>query len=341
MSPGTPKVLTIKVRSATFAGANGQSFAVTAQIDPDNRIPELNEANNSDQIHTFVVKRPDLIPDAAGLPLTSTGLELTYPIKIRNTGDGSAANVITRISLPREVDFVRADASQLGTCVVSGTAGPQGGQKVTCTLPSMPGNSEASVRIVTRPIQGLLDGAQILLSFIVDPDNLVAERNEANNTAGAITKVSLPVDLEITTVTVVQGSLPTSAADPRNGLPAAASCGFQSDLVVRVRVANRGPGQSAPTVVRIRWALGIQLESFSACPGGSHCDQGVCVVGAAATPPARCFDVCSVANLLPNESTEVTFHAVRNGVSGDFGVAEVTPPANDPNRANNSKHIIG
>lgn len=71
------------------------------------------------------------------------GAELTYTLKIANAGPDTANGVEVIDTLPSQLDFVSADASQ-GTCDLQG-------KKVTCQLGTLANGATATVTIRVQP----------------------------------------------------------------------------------------------------------------------------------------------------------------------------------------------
>lgn len=342
VQPGDTKSFRFKLRARTFGTpSDTTTFTITATVDPSNTVQESNEGNNTDRVATTIVRQAELEPDVTGLPLTATGgQQLTYVIKIKNSGDAGARNAVTHISLPHEVDFVSADASELGPCTPTIITGRNASQSVSCTAPLIAPGTTASVRIVTRVITGLADGFQMVLGFTADFTKVVVERDERNNTAGVATRISSPTDLAITAVTVDRGPLPPTSRPgdvPLSCDPDGAPGSGNGNTTVHVTVTNLGPGAVAQTTLRAQWKSGVFEAVNSDCAGGDHCVERLC------KPIPRTPTLIqsqSVPILGAGESKVFVFKALRvidDTSLGTFTVDNLT--LNDPDRSNNTRTI--
>ena len=267
---------------------------------------------------------------------------------MRNQGNAAASNVLLRVFLPLQVNFVNVQQSNFTSCQMFQPGGPNTTQFVNCTANAVAVGQDATAVIVTQPNVGLNNQKPVTMTIYADPNNSVAETNEANNTASVVTTVSTPADLAISSIVLEK----SAALSIQKGLLAigaevAAGCTPENvshaDMTVHVRVVNNGPGFAPPTKVRVSWIGGVRPEFSSDCPPGNHCDvaSGTCTAAGDPIFLAFCFDLCDVPGLSPGQSVDVVFRVVRGGDFSDYGVASVDQfqRVNDPNRANNVKHV--
>jgi uncharacterized repeat protein (TIGR01451 family) len=340
-----PNAGTFTIVAKGQGNCSGQASATLQVKAPVPVTPPEQSANGT--INTAVAL-PDLVPDLPGFPLNATtGVDLDYPVSVKNTGHADATNVVLKISLPREVDFKRADNSQFTNCVQTSAPGRVGnsvvGATITCTATKIVAGGVVSAHIITHPIAGLSDHTQMLFAMQVDPNNTVHESNETNNTAGGVTTISAPSDLELTVVSVTRPitllTLPTIGGGGPTPTCQVSNDRSHANLTVQLRVTNHGPGTPLGTQIHIVWSGAVTRDVFSDCPDGTHCGPAsVCIPDApAAQASATCFDNCSVTSLLPNTSATVTIKAILTGSAATLGTATVDPQhaINDPNRANN------
>ncbi len=337
----------LQINVVTPALPGGQAAVdvhVQALADPDRHLPETNDDNNTDSVVIHLAALPNLDPETHGPTHVTAGANYTYPVDVHNSGAGPAQAPVVRMQLPREVDFVRVEQSAFATCTTSGTAGAGGGVFLTCTGPSLAGGETAHVDVVVRPIVGLSDGQQMLFTVNVDPDRRVAETDEYDNSAGVMTTITSPADLRISSVTVTDLPEPPPAS---GGTSCTADIrpDVLANTLVRVTVANDGPGVSPSTRLHLTWERGMVRESAGEstnCPPGLSCHRGVCA-GVAAPP---CFTDCDVSSVFPGRSHTIDVRMHRPGGLFEgrvvLGQATVDPQSavNDPDRSNNSRSMV-
>ena len=294
---------------ATISGTT-QAFTLTARIDPNNTVSETDNANNSDNFSVNVVTKADLTVSlaATGNFTTQVAPNLVYVVTANNSGDREAPNLLVRSTLPRDVQFVRVEENQLGTCAQNSTDSA-GALQVNCTLSSLPAGASRHVRIVGRIVGSIPDRTQVTFATNVDPSNTVAERNDTNNTAFLLTTVRTPSDVQVTgTVATNKGG--TTFSD-------ALQCFQRSSnrIAIQLTVKNNGPFASRATTVLITWPAGI--------------------TSAAA---AQCFDSCSVPALNSGQSTTIGSVGIPNVDSVNASATVVVDSGNqlfDPVVSNN------
>jgi subtilase family serine protease/fibronectin type 3 domain-containing protein len=196
------------------------NLTFTAQLDPDQLIPELDEQNNTASLAFSVgeVNGPNLVvsfqdvtlvpnPALEGLPTTITAL-------IRNTGDADVQDVT--------VGFYDGDPSQGGTRI----GAPQ-------RLASLPGGASTNVSILWP---ALPDASDKLVVVKVDPDNTIAEFSESDNTAFQLLDVLSRPDLALDPADVR-----LTPGFPTQGQP----------VQVDIRIINLGEQGVTDAVVRL------------------------------------------------------------------------------------------
>ncbi len=200
------------------------SYTNTAFVDPGNAIPEGNEFNNQDSLNTVVANggnRPyiDLRVEKTqvaeldqetlgdGRVRVDTGQVIHYQLKVVNGGeDGDAFNVRVRDFLPSNVTFFSAADSAPGagafTCglmpaqptvidCIGGTVPQDGGSRTIDVFVVAPVGLD---RIASNP--GVI--RQVLTNTaIVDPDQVIPEGDETNNTSALQTVVESQVNLKV------------------------------------------------------------------------------------------------------------------------------------------------
>lgn len=260
---------TATITITAFAPDTPGTYTNNGIVDPMNTIPEGDETNNQAQETTVVANGGlgafnDLTIAMTGTANTTPGGQITYNITVGNTGSNDALNVAVRDVLPAGETFVSAiDAGGSGgaafTC--SNSSGT-----VNCIGATIPAGGSRNITIVaTAPQQNIT----LTNEAIADPDNLVPEGNEFNNTATAPTVVAAALNLTI------EADGPTSAS--------------QSDTTdYTITVHNNtvtAPGQDAIGVVMFD-TLPIGLIPLSADTGSGN--NWTCTVDQNPINFARC-----------------------------------------------------
>jgi uncharacterized repeat protein (TIGR01451 family) len=188
-----------KIRVQVFAQAQTGTYVNRAFVDPDDAIAEANETNNEalnqydvklggggSYIDLTIDKTDD--PGDAAEPLQV----VTYELKVTNTGIGDAFNVVVADYLPDNGTFVSAkdkvDSAGKFTCAQSGGI-------VTCSNGYIPPNNGTRT-IVVQVRAPNAHGVTMVNNAAVDPNNVIAESSEINNTDSEETTVVSKVDLQ-------------------------------------------------------------------------------------------------------------------------------------------------
>lgn len=248
-----------------FAPSQPGTINNQAVVDPDNRIPEANETNNTavsadttvalGGAQQFIELKVDSI-QADPAPV-GTDSPVTYTVRIKNDGSDQAFNVKVTDQLPQGSAFVSADDGAPNTSGAFSCT--QAGGLVTCTGGSIPGGGSRDLKIIVRsPKQSdvTLVNNQVTMtnSAIVDPDNAIPEGDETNNGASNTITVLARVDLTVSN----DGS--NCADNPNN--PGGCTWGFG--------VTNNGPDGVSNVVVRTDLPAGVTPLDVQA-PDGWAC----------------------------------------------------------------------
>lgn len=318
---------------------------VEAVVDPANQVPESNEDNNTATTDVALERQADLVADGSSLPATGfVGADLVYPIRVKNLGDTDASSVVVRMYLPKQVDFVRTEGSQIANCVVSHPVPDL--EIVNCTAPTVAAGALVTAQVVTHVINGLVSGDRIDFKLQVDPSNAIPDRDRNNNIATVTTTLSAAVDLAVISVTVERrGSAPGPVHSDKSFQlscgpdPVAATA--NADTIVHVQIKNLGPGQTTSATATVAWASGIFPPQGGDCPTGFHCGSGSCTVGAPPANPNVPFSQVNVPAIFPGTTIEVVFYASRTTDPAVLGTVTIDPAhaLNDPNRGNNTAQI--
>jgi len=155
----------------------------TAVIDPSNTITEINESNNTAAAISTTVNpgQPDLSPGISTPGPLTVGTAFNYTLDIQNNGGNNASGVELTFTLPANVTYNSANI--LGGGFNSPTIN---GSSLTFTGGSINAGAFAQIQVNVTPTQaGTLSGT----TLVADPNNNIAESNEANNsvTTGTFT----------------------------------------------------------------------------------------------------------------------------------------------------------
>ena len=176
------------------------SYINQAIVDPDNTIPEGDELNNEVSALPTIVQNGgngafnDLHIDKSATSSTTPGGTITYTIEVWNTGTDDAQNVAVRDALPASTTFVSAADSAPGTD--GNFTCNQSGGVVNCIGATI--KSGGVPRHITITVKAPNQNTTITNQAVVDPDNLVPEGDEENNSDTADTTIQSVINLKIT-----------------------------------------------------------------------------------------------------------------------------------------------
>jgi CARDB len=150
----------------------GTSRPVTLKVDPANEVPELDEENNSAGGKAFFPRLPDLTIDSATANLDNSGRAITVRATVTNVG-GAADSLATTIRVSAR------------------------GKTTTAPVPPLDIGESTSVVATLRLPHDVVGELQPVL--LVDPNNLVAEQSEDNNSYSP-EPVSIAPDLAVMSI---------------------------------------------------------------------------------------------------------------------------------------------
>lgn len=195
----SPSTRTIVIQM--FAPTQVDTYHNVAAVDPDNAIAENDETNNTDQTDTDVRRGAggtyqDLTVDSV-TPSTATpqpGETYSYDVKVSNSGTNPAFNIKLSNTLDSGPVFVGATAGNNFTCAVTDSTVTCTGGVLDGSLNLDPATDSTTVKLMVKA--PLVDKLQYDLRSVIDPDNAIAESDEANNTGGATVKTKSLIDLK-------------------------------------------------------------------------------------------------------------------------------------------------
>lgn len=121
------------------------------------------------------VPRPDLMVRASGPATAQAGTAYDYTLAALNPGDADAAGVVVQLVLPARAEYQ-------GASLTHGFSASESGGLVTFSGGLLPAGASATLRVsvvAAAPGTVTLPAA----SVVIDPWDIVAEANEANNTS--------------------------------------------------------------------------------------------------------------------------------------------------------------
>jgi uncharacterized repeat protein (TIGR01451 family) len=171
------------------------------------------------------------------------GEDLIYTVIITNNGPDDATGVTLTDTLPGDVAFVSANATQ-GTCNTAGSV-------VTCNLEALGTGADATVTITVTPTSdGIITNTASVSGNESDPD-------DSNNSDLAITTVNALADLSI----------------QKSDSPGLVVAG--NNLTYTVTVTNNGPSTATGVTMTDTLPAGVTFVSASASQGSCNEASGV------------------------------------------------------------------
>jgi uncharacterized repeat protein (TIGR01451 family) len=215
------------IRIETFAPNDQGEALIQAIVDPDNRVLEADETNNTADERTVIqageaptvqgtyidLKVHEIVdsPDPVG-----TNSTLDYDISIKNLGVADAFGVKFTAALPAGATF--RDATDLGPTEPAFSCTESGGV-VTCGGARIDGGAARVVKVrVFAPGTPSSSTVQHQLRVVVDPDNTIPEGHEGNNARNEITTVQIDgpggfIDLKVTGTPTIRNTDTTTAGE--------------------------------------------------------------------------------------------------------------------------------
>ena len=246
---------------------------------------------------------PDLtvtLAKAGAQPEVPTRTNVAFVATIANIASVQATNVLTRVTMPAgftSLSTTPAPGSGI-TCSISGVT-------VSCTAPTMPGNSQKTFRISsTAPNTITGQSQEFTLTAVIDPANAIQEgpggntNNSDNFTVRIATRADLSVDL-----TAGAAILTTQVAPNLTYLVAVRNAGDRaaSNLLVRATLPKDVAFQRVQDNT-----LGTCLQNSTASNGALNINCTLSSLAAGATGSVRVLG--RVIGSVPDK-VQVTFAA--------------------------------
>lgn len=207
------------VRVEVPEGVRGRTLELSAEVDPDGRVREVNRRNNKTgtvRVAIAAPPRPDLIAEALDLAVENARRHVIAKVRVRNVGTATAP--------VSETLFVEA-ARLLGepVSVRVGPLRPGAGTTVSATIPIPAGTYGRTLRM-----QAFADGP-----------GTVEEADEGNNASGVVSVALVPAPRPKLPDLVIDGIGVDFEADGRT-------------LTADIQVRNAGDAPAPGTEVTVR-----------------------------------------------------------------------------------------
>jgi uncharacterized repeat protein (TIGR01451 family) len=204
--------IVVMVFAPNVPGVPPGTITNQVRVDPNNLIGETDKTNNISYETTEVAlggggQYIELHPEeltSSPEPVAPNG-ELTYKMKIANSGTEEAFNVQVNDTLPAGARYRNATGTGGFECSNAASV-------VVCTGGSVPAGGFDTITITAfAPPQPNLEKEHYTDQVTVDPNNEIPEADETNNTATVPTTVALGgggvyIDLAATTIATVNGN---------------------------------------------------------------------------------------------------------------------------------------
>jgi uncharacterized repeat protein (TIGR01451 family) len=192
---------TVNLTVKSFAPDTPGTYINQAIVDPDFNIPEGNEFNNESSVPTVVENGGngpfnDLSISKSAPLIVKPNETFTYTLVVTNspTSTNAALDVSVRDVLPSQVTFVSAaDAAPLSPGAFTCT---QGAGIVNCTGGTLPAAGGTRNILIKVKAPNLTD-VTLTNQVFVDPENLIPEGDETNNTFTFHNAVNSNINLSI------------------------------------------------------------------------------------------------------------------------------------------------
>ncbi|QPH40491.1 DUF7507 domain-containing protein [Pedobacter endophyticus] len=221
ISGGQGNFITVTINGKVPANAVLGALTNTATVTLPSNITDYNTDNNTSSVSTDVVSTPTLVLQKTGPTTAAAGNQITYKIKVENTGPSDATGVNIADVLQAEITGVQWTASNSGTlATITGATSGSGNVAVNANIPA--GSS------ITVDVKGT-----------INPDFAGTIRNTATAKIGTNPMVSSPevstVVNKITNLTIVKSA------------PSSLSAG--QPVVYTIEVGNNGPSNASAAVL--------------------------------------------------------------------------------------------
>ncbi|SMC70486.1 DUF7507 domain-containing protein [Pedobacter africanus] len=240
ISGGQDNYITVTINGKIPSNAVLGPLSNTATITLPAGVTDYNMANNTSQVSTAVISNPTLVVQKTGPATAAAGNQITYKIKVDNTGPSDAATVNIADLLPAELTAIQWQASVDGTAAsITGANSGTGNVAVNAGIP-------AGARVVVD------------LTGTINPDFAGTIKNTATAKIGSNPAVSSP---EINTVVDKLTNL-TIVKSAANALSAG------QPIVYTIELGNNGPSNAFGAVLTDNIPAAILNPAWSSSASG-------------------------------------------------------------------------
>ncbi|MBB5438855.1 putative repeat protein (TIGR01451 family)/gliding motility-associated-like protein [Pedobacter sp. AK017] len=240
ISGGQDNYITVTINGRIPSNAVLGPLSNTATVTLPSGVSDYNTANNNSQVSTNIISTPTLVIQKTGPATASAGNQITYKIKVDNTGPSDAATVDIADLLPAKLNAVQWQASADGTAaIISGANSGTGNVAVNAGIPA---------------------GARVVLDVTgtINPDFAGTIKNTATAKTGSNPVISSPeintvVD-KLTNLTIIKSAASTMSA----GQP----------IVYTIELGNNGPSNATGAILTDNIPAGILNPTWSSSVSG-------------------------------------------------------------------------
>ncbi|WP_316759939.1 gliding motility-associated C-terminal domain-containing protein [Pedobacter aquatilis] len=237
---GQGNFITLTINGKVPSNAAVGPLTNTATVTLPAGVTDYNTANNSSSVSTNIISTPTLVLQKTGPSTASAGNQITYKIKVENTGPSDAIAVNITDALQAELVVASWTATNNGTlATITGAASGTGN---VATVANIPSGSYLMIDINTT----------------INPDFSGTIRNTASAKIGTSPAVSSP---EIATVVTKVTNLTIAKS-----APSILSAG--QPIVYTIEVSNNGPSNAAAAVLTDNIPASVVNPSWSSTTSG-------------------------------------------------------------------------
>ncbi|WP_316831662.1 gliding motility-associated C-terminal domain-containing protein [Pedobacter aquatilis] len=221
ISGGSANYITLTINGKVPANASLGTLSNTATVSLPSGVSDYNSANNTSTVSTQIISSPTLVLQKTGPATAAAGTQLSYKIKVANTGPSDASGVNISDALNAALTGAQWTASNDGTLAsIMGVSSGSGNVALSANIPA---------------------GAYIIADVLatVNPDFAGTITNTATAKIGTAPVVSSP---EVSTLVSKQTNLTISKST-------ASTLSAGQPIVYTIQIGNTGPSNATGAVL--------------------------------------------------------------------------------------------